>query len=70
MKKIFKKTKKPAFSHDRFFKAFFSDPKLAKELLLLAFSKAELKVFNLSKIKTEKDTFEGRGADLILSISF
>ena len=70
MRKIFKKTKKPVFSHDRFFKAFFSNPKLAKELLLLAFTKTELKVFDLSKIKTEKDTFEGRGADIILSVPF
>ena len=52
-----KKTKKPAFSHDRFFKTFYSDPNLSKELLALIFSKRELKAYNLNKLKVEKDTF-------------
>ena len=70
MKKIFNKSKKPTCSHDNFFKVFFSEPKLAKELLQLAFSKSELRYFDLNNIKTEKDTYEEKRADLILSIPF
>ena len=69
-KRILLKTKKPAFSHDRFFKSFYSDPKLSKELLGLIFSKKELKAYNLNGLKIEKDTFEDKRADLILSIPF
>ena len=58
MKKHFQKTKKPAFSHDKFFKAFFSNPKFARELLELVFSKAEAQAYDLNKIKIEKDTHE------------
>ena len=70
MKKLVPATKKPAFSHDRFFKSFYSDPKLSKELLGLIFSKQELKAYNLNKLKIEKDTFGDKRADLILSIPF
>ena len=62
--------KKPTFSHDSFFKDFYSDPKLAQELLKLIFSKKELKAYNLKKVRIEKDTFEGKRADLILSVPF
>ena len=64
------KSKKPAFSHDRFFKTFYSDASLSKELLTLIFSKRELKAYNLNKLKIEKDTFGDKRADLILSIPF
>ena len=64
---IFKK-KKPTFSHDSFFKHFYSDPKLAKELFQLIFSKKSLKACNWNKLKIEKDTFEDKRADLIFSI--
>ena len=60
--------KKPTFSHDSFFKDFYSDPKLAQELLKLIFSKKETESYNLKKLKIEKDTFEGKRADLILSV--
>ena len=63
-------TKKPVFSHDSFFKLIFSDPKLAKELLGLIFTKPALKVFNLEDIKFEKDTHKKQLADLVLSFSF
>ena len=62
------KRKKPTFSHDSFFKGFYSDPKLAQELLQLIFSKKELKAYNLNKLKIEKDTFEGKEADLVFSV--
>ena len=60
--------KKPAFSHDSFFKHFYSDPKLAKELFQLIFSKKSLKACNWNKLKIEKDTFEDKRADLIFSV--
>ena len=50
---------KPAFSHDSFFKHFYSDPKLTKELFGLVFSKQTLKTCNWNKMKIEKDTFKG-----------
>ncbi|MDE0119118.1 MAG: Rpn family recombination-promoting nuclease/putative transposase [Bdellovibrionales bacterium] len=62
--------KKPTFSHDRFFKAFYSDPELSRELLQLIFSKKELKAYDLKKIKIEKDTFEEKRADLVFSLPF
>ena len=62
------KKKKLAFSHDSFFKHFYSDPKLAKELFLLIFSKKSMKACKWSKITIEKDTFEGKRADLIFSV--
>ena len=71
MKNKFQKNKtKPTFSHDRFFKSFYSDPELTKELLKLIFSKKELKAYNLKKLKIEKDTFGDKRADLILSVPF
>ncbi|MBC6415694.1 MAG: Rpn family recombination-promoting nuclease/putative transposase, partial [Bdellovibrionales bacterium] len=58
------------FSHDTFFKSFYSDPKLSKELLQLIFSKEELEIYDLEKLKVEKDTFEDKRADLVLSFPF
>ena len=62
------KNKKSTFSHDSFFKHFYSDPKLAKELFQLTFSKQTMKACNWSKLKVEKDTFKGKRADLIFSV--
>ena len=62
------KGKKPSFSHDRFFKLFYSNPKLAQELFQFIFSKEELKAYDLAKLKIEKDTFEGKEADLVFSV--
>ncbi len=67
-KKQSKKTK--GCSHDRFFKLFYSDPKLVQELLTLVFSKQELKAYNLNQAQVEKDTFKGKSADLIVSVPF
>ncbi len=65
-----KKGKKSGCSHDRFFKLFYSDPKLVQELLTLVFSKQELKAYNLNQAQVEKDTFKGKSADLIVSVPF
>ena len=54
--------------HDRFFKKVFSDPKFILDLLGLAFSKKELSVFDLSRIKLEKDSWTNRMADLVVSL--
>ena len=70
MTKHSQKIKKPSFSHDRFFKSFYSDPKLARELLSLIFSKKEAQAYDLNKLKVEKDTFGDKRADLILSVPF
>ena len=71
MTKIFKTLKKKIHStHDSFFKYFYSDPKLAQELLHLIFSKEEQKAYLLDKVKIEKDTFEGKSMDLVLSVPF
>ena len=64
------KRKKPKLTHDSFFKLFYSDIELAKELLKLIFSKKELGAYNLNKLKIEKDTFEEKRADLIFSLPF
>ena len=64
------KRKKPKLTHDNFFKLFYSDIELAKELLKLIFSKKELETYNLNKLKIEKDTFEEKRADLIFSLPF
>ena len=61
---------KPKLGHDNFFKLFFSNAELAKELLKLIFSKRELWVYNLNKLRVEKDTFEARRADLVFSLPF
>ena len=69
MKKQFKNTKREVFSHDRFFKDTFSDPKRSKKLLEFILTKKEVQVYDISELKIEKDSFkEGRQADLILSI--
>ncbi|MBC6416155.1 MAG: Rpn family recombination-promoting nuclease/putative transposase, partial [Bdellovibrionales bacterium] len=70
MKKQTLKTKNSFFSHDKFFKDFYSDPKLSQELLQLIFSKKECTAYNLKKLKIEKDTFEDKRADLVLSLPF
>ena len=71
MTRQIKKTIKPVFSHDRFFKDSFSNPKRAKKLLEFILTKKELQVYDINKLKIEKDSFkEGRQADLILSIPF
>ncbi len=63
------KREKPKLTHDSFFKLFYSDTKLAKELLKLFFSKKELRAYNLNKLKIEKDTFEGnKSADIVFSL--
>ncbi|MDE0091993.1 MAG: Rpn family recombination-promoting nuclease/putative transposase, partial [Oligoflexia bacterium] len=62
-----KKSKKPTCSHDSFFKLIFFDPELMKELLKLVLTKAEEKVFNLDKIKFEKDSHKKQLADIVLS---
>ena len=64
------KRKKPKLTHDSFFKLFYSDTELAKELLKLIFSKKERGAYNLNKLKIEKDTFEAKRADLIFSLPF
>ena len=66
--KFLARKKKPAFSHDKLFKHIYSDPKLAKELFGLAFSEQTMKACDWDKIKIEKDTFEGKRADLIFSV--
>ena len=62
------KRKKAKLTHDNFFKLFYSDIELAKELLKLIFSKKELGAYNLNKLKIEKDTFEAKRADIIFSL--
>ncbi|MDE0119340.1 MAG: Rpn family recombination-promoting nuclease/putative transposase, partial [Bdellovibrionales bacterium] len=62
--------KKPKLTHDSFFKLFYSDTELAKELLKLIFSKKEVGAYDLNKVKIEKDTFEEKRADLIFSLPF
>ena len=62
--------KRSVFSHDRFFKSIYSDSKLAKELLYLIFSKKEQKAYLLDKVKVEKDTFQEKRLDLVLSVPF
>ena len=62
------KEKKPKLTHDSFFKLFYSDTELAKELLKLIFSKKEAQAYHLNKLKVEKDTFEAKRADLIFSL--
>ena len=66
--KVRGKSKKTRFSHDRLFKLFYSDPRLTVELLYLIFSKEELKEYDLSRLKIEKDTFGDQKADLVFSL--
>ena len=66
-----KKTKKSGASHDRFFKDSFSNPKRAKKLLEFILTKKEKQIYDINKLKVEKDSFkEARHADLIFSIPF
>ena len=58
---------KSASHHDKFFKRFFSHPKLAVELIQLAFSKEEAQKCDLSKLKVEKTLFKDKKIDLLLS---
>ena len=51
-------------------KAFTLTQKLAQELLHLIFSKEEQKAYLLDKVKIEKDSFEGKSMDLVLSVPF
>ena len=66
-----KKIRQAVFSHDSFFKDTFSNPKRAKKLLEFILSKKEFEVYDINKIRIEKDSFkEGRHADIILSLPF
>jgi len=64
------KGKKPKLTYDSFFKLFYFDTELAKELLKLIFSKKEAQGYDLNKLEVEKDTFEAKRADLIFSLPF
>ena len=69
--KQLEKKEKSGASHDRFFKDSFSNPKRAKKLLEFILTKKEKQIYDISKLKVEKDSFkEARHADLILSIPF
>lgn len=54
--------------HDVFFKEFYANPHFAFELFQLVFSKKELNAFDWTKLKTEKDTFPDKRADLVFSV--
>ena len=54
--------------HDIFFKACYSSPACAFELFQLAFSKKELAAFDWRRLKSEKDSFEDKRADLVFSV--
>lgn len=61
--------KQKQFSHhDTFFKEFYSNPHFALEIFQLVFSKKELNAFDWTKLKTEKDTFPDKRADLVFSV--
>lgn len=60
--------KKPAGSHDKFFKRFYSNPQFALELFRLIFSKQEIEACDWKKLKTEKDTLQDKRADLVFSV--
>ena len=64
------KNNKSSSSHDEFFKESYSEPELVRELLSIIFSKKELKEYDLDKLKIEKDTFEAKRADLVISCPF
>ena len=58
-----------AFSHDRFFKDTFSNPKRARKLVEFVLSENELKLYDIKSLRVEKESFiEGRQADIILSL--
>ena len=52
------------------FKTCYSNPRFAKELCQMVFSKKELAVFDWKNLKAEKDTFQGLRADLVFSVPF
>lgn len=68
--KLARVKKKPLFKHDSFFKFFFSNPARALDLFKLAVSTKEFQSFDWNKLKIEKDSFKGKYADLIFSVSF
>ena len=59
---------KPASHHDLFFKAFYTEPQFAKELLTLVLHKEELLAYNLNNIKIEKNTLKEKQADVVFSL--
>ena len=62
-------TSKPSGGHhDVFFKACYSIPDFAFELFKMAFSKKELDAFDWSRLRAEKDTFNGKRADVVFSV--
>ena len=60
--------KKSASSHDRFFKGAYSRPEFVLEIFELIFSKEEFNACNWEKLKTEKDSFKDKRADLVFSV--
>lgn len=60
---------KQAGHHDIFFKQGYSDPRFARELFQLVFSEEEREAFDWDSLKSEKDTFQDKRADLVFSIS-
>ena len=68
VKKIGFSLKKAGSHHDKFFKRFFSEPRLALDIIRLIFSKTQLAKYDLSKLKVEKGFFKGLNMDLILSL--
>ncbi len=60
----------PTGHHDIFFKTCYSNPRFAKELFQMVFSKEELAVFDWKHLKAEKDTFQDLRADLVFSVRF
>ena len=69
-KKKIADTIKQTSHHDVFFKEFYSNPQFALELFQLIFSPEEMKAYNWTDLKSEKDTFKRkRAADLVYSVS-
>ena len=60
--------KKLTSPHDRFFKGAYSKPELVLEIFKLIFSKEEFNACNWKKLKTEKDSFKDKRADLVFSV--
>ena len=60
--------KKSASPHDRFFKGAYSKPEFVIEIFKLIFSKEEFNACNWKKLKTEKDSFKDKRADLVFSV--
>ena len=67
-------TKKSASPHDRFFKEVYSKPEFAIEIFKLIFwipnqvRNDGFNACNWKKLKTEKDTFKDKRADLVFSV--